>query len=151
MHLVVTLHPNPAVRRQLQEDLGGRDGIQLVQPLAHLIVVRMMQRADLIITDSGGVQEEAPSLGTPVLVAREVTERPEGVALGLACMIGSCPELMVAAAKAALARPITASIANPYGDGAAAGRIVAGLLGEPFTAFGAGAFTKEGPPLQLAG
>jgi UDP-N-acetylglucosamine 2-epimerase len=87
MHLVVTLHPNPAVRRQLQEELGGRNGIQLVQPLAHPLMVRMMQRADLIITDSGGVQEEAPSLGTPVLVAREVTERPEGVALGLACMV----------------------------------------------------------------
>jgi UDP-N-acetylglucosamine 2-epimerase (non-hydrolysing) len=115
-------------------------------------MVRMMQRADLIITDSGGVQEEAPSLGTPVLVAREVTERPEGVALGLACIVGSCPELMVAAARRRWQAPIAASAPIPMATAPPPARIVAGpCSGEPFTAFGAGAFTKEGPPLQLAG
>jgi UDP-N-acetylglucosamine 2-epimerase (non-hydrolysing) len=151
MHLVVTLHPNPSVTQQLEEELGGRDGIQLVQPFSHPTMVRMMQRASLIITDSGGVQEEAPSLGTPVLVAREVTERPEGVALGLAHMIGCCPELMMAQARAALARPIGAAISNPYGDGAAAERIVAGLLGEPFAPFGAPETTGASAPILLVG
>jgi UDP-N-acetylglucosamine 2-epimerase (non-hydrolysing) len=151
VHLVVTLHPNPTVRGQLEAELGGRPGADLIQPLSHPAMVRMMQRADLIVTDSGGVQEEAPSLGKPVLVAREVTERPEGVEAGLAQLVGCCPGRMAAGAQAALARRMRAVETNPYGDGAAAPRIVAGLLGEPFTPF-CGAETKaEGAPLRLVG
>ena len=150
-HLVVTLHPNPAVRAQLQEELGGRPGIQLVRPFSHPAMVRMMQRSDLIITDSGGVQEEAPTLGKPVLVAREVTERPEGVVAGLARVVGCCPQRMAEGAKAALDTGIRPGIANPYGDGAASGRIIAGLLGEPVTPFRPERCAEVGAPLRLVG
>jgi UDP-N-acetylglucosamine 2-epimerase (non-hydrolysing) len=148
--LVVTLHPNPAVRRQLHEALGGRPGIRLIQPLSHPAMVMMMRRADLIITDSGGVQEEAPTLGTPVLVAREVTERPEGIDAGLARLVGCCPDRMVAEARAALASPAGTGAPNPYGDGRAAGRIAAALLGEPFEPFVPQA-VQQRAPLRLVG
>lgn len=149
--VVVTLHPNPAVRRQLGDELGGRPNIWLVPPLSHPAMVRMMQRADLILTDSGGVQEEAPSLGRPVLVARAVTERSEGIETGLARLVGCCPDRIVAEAQSALATPVRAVAPNPYGDGAAAPRIVAGLLGEPFAAFGDATDMPEGAPLRLVG
>jgi UDP-N-acetylglucosamine 2-epimerase (non-hydrolysing) len=113
-------------------------------------MVRMMQRADLIITDSGGVQEEAPTLGKPVLVAREVTERPEGVVAGMARVVGCSPERIVAGALAALGS-VFPSMSNPYGDGAAAGRIVAGLLKEPFAPFCLAPATEINAPLPLVG
>jgi UDP-N-acetylglucosamine 2-epimerase (non-hydrolysing) len=148
--LVVTLHPNPAVRHQLEEALGGRHGIRLIQPLSHPAMVLMMRRADLIITDSGGVQEEAPTLGKAVLVAREVTERPEGVEAGLARLVGCCPDRILAEARAALACPVLPPAPNPYGDGEAAGRIAAALLGEPFEPF-ASEPVRQKAPLRLVG
>jgi len=151
IQLVVPLHPNPSVRRQLADALGGRAGVHLVEPFSLPAMVRMMQRADLILTDSGGVQEEAPSLGKPVLVAREVTERPEGVQAGLARVVGSCPERIVSEVEAALVSPLRQVAANPYGDGAAAGRIVAGLLGEDFAPFAAETSLDQGAPLRMAG
>jgi UDP-N-acetylglucosamine 2-epimerase (non-hydrolysing) len=148
--LVVTLHPNPAVRRQLEEALGGVPGIRLIQPLSHPAMVLMMQRADLIVTDSGGVQEEAPTLGKLVLVAREVTERPEGVDAGLARLVGSCPDRILAEARAALACPGRPPAPNPYGDGKAADRIAAALVGERFEPFLAEP-GRQHAPLRLVG
>jgi UDP-N-acetylglucosamine 2-epimerase (non-hydrolysing) len=155
VELVVPLHPNPMVRHQLAEALGARDGIHLTDPFSIPSMVRMMQRADLILTDSGGVQEEAPTLGTLVLVAREVTERPEGVEAGCARLVGCCPERILGEVEAALAAPVPVAAnpygANPYGDGAAAGRIVAGLLGEPCAPFAAAPILNQGAPLRLVG
>jgi UDP-N-acetylglucosamine 2-epimerase (non-hydrolysing) len=93
--------------------------------------VRLESRAHLILTDSGGIQEEAPSLGTPVLVLREVTERPEGIAAGTVELVGTTRERVVERASRLLADPAAhaamARSRNPYGDGRAAGRIVAAL------------------------
>lgn len=137
IQLVVPVHPNPGVRAQVEEALAGREGIHLVPPLSHAAMVRMMARADLILTDSGGVQEEAPSFGKPVLVLREVTERPEAVSAGIARIVGSCIDTILEAAEAALCPSAKLRIAapNPYGDGRAAQRIVAGLIGEAFQPF----------------
>jgi UDP-N-acetylglucosamine 2-epimerase (non-hydrolysing) len=98
-----------------------------------------MQRSDLILTDSGGIQEEAPSLRKPVLVTRDVTERPEGVARAMARLVGTDPERIVAAISETLAgtdREAVVAQGNPYGDGLASSRIVAALLGRPFDEFG---------------
>ncbi len=125
------VHPNPQVREPVQRALAGRRGVRLVAPFGHAEMVAAMQRADVILTDSGGVQEEAPSLGVPVLVLRDVTERPEGVAAGVARLVGTDAARIVAetarllddpAAHAAMARG-----GSPYGDGRAAERIVAAL------------------------
>jgi UDP-N-acetylglucosamine 2-epimerase (non-hydrolysing) len=138
--VALPVHPNPA-GEQIRAALSGRSGIHLLPPLPLPAMVRLMQRSDLILTDSGGVQEEAPTLGKPVLVLREVTERPEGVHAGLARLTGTCPDRIIAEAEAALARvtasPLREVVPNPYGDGRAAGRIVAGLLGESVDRFAA--------------
>jgi UDP-N-acetylglucosamine 2-epimerase (non-hydrolysing) len=98
-----------------------------------------MRRARLILTDSGGIQEEAPTFGKPVLVLREKTERPEGVEAGLARLVGTDEELIVSQASSLLtdgsARRRMAGLANPYGDGLASERIAAILLGRPFAPF----------------
>jgi len=94
-----------------------------------------MQRADLILTDSGGIQEEAPALGTPVLVLRDVTERPEGVECGAARLVGTDPTRIVAEALDSLGRgPL--QVASPYGDGLACERIVDALAGRRVQPFG---------------
>ncbi|MBM3974250.1 MAG: UDP-N-acetylglucosamine 2-epimerase (non-hydrolyzing) [Planctomycetes bacterium] len=125
------VHPNPQVREFVQHELAGVRGVRLVAPLDHADMVAAMQQAHVILTDSGGVQEEAPSLGVPVLVLRDVTERPEGVAAGVARLVGTDGSRIVAetarllddpAAHAAMAR-----VVSPYGDGGAAPRIVAAL------------------------
>jgi UDP-N-acetylglucosamine 2-epimerase (non-hydrolysing) len=94
--------------------------------------VHLLARADLVLTDSGGVQEEAPSLGKPVLVLRDVTERPEGVAAGTARVVGTDQDRIVAAASELLSSPAAyarmANAVNPYGDGHAAERIAAALI-----------------------
>jgi UDP-N-acetylglucosamine 2-epimerase len=97
----------------------------------YLEFVHLMARADLVLTDSGGVQEEAPSLGKPVLVLREVTERPEGVAAGTAMVVGTDRDRIVSAASELLTSPEAyarmANAVNPYGDGRASERIIAAL------------------------
>lgn len=134
--IVFLLHPNPELRGPIRAALGGCRRVRLLEPLCLASTVRLMQRADLILTDSGGIQEEAPSLGKPVLVLRDVTERPEGVAAGMATLTGTNRDAILAGAERALADRRVRTGANPYGDGRAAGRIVAALLGEPYQPFG---------------
>ncbi len=90
--LVVAMHPNPMVRDVLMPVLGGHDRIKLIEPPDYALFVKLMQRSSLIISDSGGVQEEAPAFGIPVLVLRDTTERPEGVTAGTAKLVGTDPE-----------------------------------------------------------
>ena len=131
-------HPNPNVARVVRRN-EGRPNVTLVDPVDYLELVRMMRRARLILTDSGGIQEEAPTFGKPVLVLREKTERPEGVEAGLARLVGTDEELIVSEASTLLgdgaARRRMAGRGNPYGDGLASERIAAILLQRPFAPF----------------
>ena len=137
---VHVLHPNPNVGPVARRN-AGLPNVELVEPLDYLALVRLMRRARLILTDSGGIQEEAPTFHKPVLVLREKTERPEGVEAGLAELVGTDEEKIVARASAYLSAsggPAGQTIRNrfnPYGDGLASERIVAILTGRPFTAF----------------
>ncbi|MDR7521438.1 MAG: UDP-N-acetylglucosamine 2-epimerase (non-hydrolyzing) [Armatimonadota bacterium] len=129
--VVFSVHPNPAVRRIAEEILGAHPRAHLIEPPDYGPFVRLMARAHLILTDSGGVQEEAPSLGTPVLVLRDVTERPEGVDAGAVEIVGTSRQRIVERAGRLLADPAAraamAGVRNPYGDGRAAGRILQAL------------------------
>jgi UDP-N-acetylglucosamine 2-epimerase (non-hydrolysing) len=135
---VHVLHPNPNVGPVVRKN-AGLPNVTLVEPLDYLALVRLMRRSRLILTDSGGIQEEAPTFHKPVLVLREKTERPEGVDAGLAELVGTDEERIVARASALLTTGAAASrgagIANPYGDGLASERIVAILSGRPFSPF----------------
>ncbi|MBS0613548.1 MAG: UDP-N-acetylglucosamine 2-epimerase (non-hydrolyzing) [Proteobacteria bacterium] len=126
--VVIPLHRNPAVRDIVLGKLAGQAGIVLVDPLPYLDFVHMMARSDVILTDSGGVQEEAPSLKRPVLVVREVTERPEGVAAGVAKLLGTNPQRIFDEVHRLLtdeaAYRAMVGVKNPYGDGHAARYIV---------------------------
>lgn len=139
LQIVYPVHLNPNVQGPVHEHLGGLDNVHLIAPQDYLNFVRLMQRAHVVLTDSGGVQEEAPALGRPVLVMREVTERPEAVQAGVVKLVGTHPERIVAAVNAICDRPSTPARflpdASPYGDGRASARIVAALRGLPFDAF----------------
>lgn len=128
VRFVLPLHPNPRVAETLRPMLEAQPNVSLVQPMNYLGFARLLGRAILAISDSGGVQEEAPSLGTPVLVARETTERQEGVDAGTLKLVGTDTERIFSAACELLddpeAREQMTSIENPYGDGHTAGRIV---------------------------
>lgn len=130
--MVVTLHPNPAVSGPMIAVLGGRPGVHLLPPLHYAEFVWLMGQATLALTDSGGVQEEAPALGLPVLVLRDVTERPEGVASGNARLVGTDTGAIVAAVRGLLADGAgigrMAKAALPYGSGNAARQIVDVML-----------------------
>jgi len=134
LHVVYPVHRNPNVWDSVHRELGGRPGITLLPPVNYRELVYLLKRCTLVLTDSGGIQEEAPSLGKPVLVLREVTERPEGVEAGVARLVGTDPERIVAEVSRLLGDPATyaamAQAVNPYGDGHAAERIVAALLGK---------------------
>jgi len=125
--LLYPVHLNPRVREPVLRVLGDLPNVRLIDPLGYRDFVRAMQDATLIITDSGGVQEEAPSLGKPVLVMRDTTERPEGVEAGAALLVGTDPWRIMEECErllhdqAAYAR--MASVDNPFGDGHAGGRI----------------------------
>ena len=131
-NIVYPMHKNPAVRAVVQGALGDNARVDLIEPLDYLPFVRAMERAHLILTDSGGVQEEAPALGIPVLVLRRTTERPEGVTAGTANLIGTERADIVAAASRLLsdesAYAEMSRAANPYGDGQAGARIADALL-----------------------
>ena len=129
--VVLPVHRNPSVRGIVERLLGNRDRVVLTDTLAYPEFVHLMKRASLILSDSGGVQEEAPSVGTPVLVLREVTERPEAIESGWAELVGTDRSLIVSRASARLARDRGAcpSAANPFGDGRASIRIADLLLG----------------------
>lgn len=126
---VIPVHPNPAVRQSLFDQLGSTPRVALVPPLGYRQLVEAMARATLILTDSGGIQEEAPFLGKPVLVMRDVTERPEAVDLGVAKLVGTDADTLVGATRRLLtdadAYARMAGGGSPYGDGYAAQRIAA--------------------------
>lgn len=130
--VVLPTHRNPAVREIVVKALADQPGIVLVDPLPYLDFVHLMARSYLIMTDSGGVQEEAPSLKRPVLVIREVTERPEGVTAGVAKLLGTDPERIFQAVHQLLtdksAYQSMVGPENPYGDGHAAERIADAIL-----------------------
>jgi UDP-N-acetylglucosamine 2-epimerase len=132
VEVVFPLHPNPNVQKAVRPILGDHPAVHLIDPLDYLPFVDLMRRATLIITDSGGVQEEAPSLGKPVLVTRDTTERPEAVHAGTVELVGTDTELLVARASRLLDDPIAYEIMslahNPYGDGRAAARILEALI-----------------------
>lgn len=130
------VHPNPQVQEPARRILGGRPRVHLTAPLAYGDLVRVLHCADLVLTDSGGIQEEACAVGVHALVARDVTERPEGVRAGAATLVGTDPARIAAEADRRLAgRAPCRQGANPYGDGRAGERIadvlIAGLLGSP--------------------
>ena len=129
-HFVYPVHLNPNVRRPVESILSAVNNIHLIEPVDYLTIVHLMKRACLILTDSGGIQEEAPSFGVPVLVMRETTERPEGIEAGVVKLVGTNRKTIVYEASQVLKspRPCSISGANPYGDGKAACRIVEYLL-----------------------
>ena len=133
VRIVYPVHLNPNVQKPVREALSGYDNVHLIEPQDYLPFVHLMTRADLIITDSGGVQEEAPSLGKPVLVMRETTERPEAVDAGTVRLVGTDPDAIVDSTEWLLDEPSVyrqmSQATNPYGDGHAAGRIVDVLEG----------------------
>jgi UDP-N-acetylglucosamine 2-epimerase len=133
--LLYPVHMNPNVQEPAERILGGVANIRLTTPMDYQAMVYWMKRAHLILTDSGGLQEEAPALGTPVLVLREVTERPEAIEAGTARLVGSDPDLILAETVRLLedaeAHEAMARAVNPYGDGHAAERIVTALLEAP--------------------
>ena len=124
---LLPMHPNPAVRATIEETLAGVQGVYLTEPLDYATFVSAMNRSTLILTDSGGVQEEAPSLGVPVLVLRDATERPEVIEVGAARLVGRDPDRVYAIAHELLtheeARLAMTGKTNPYGDGRASIRI----------------------------
>jgi UDP-N-acetylglucosamine 2-epimerase (non-hydrolysing) len=131
LQLVFPVHRNPKVRDVVWSVLGGLERVWLIEPLDYVDFVLLMSRVDLIVTDSGGVQEEAPALGKPVLVTRTTTERPEAVAAGTAKLIGTARKDIVAAVSQLLDDPSAYArmrrAVNPYGDGQAAKRIVSSV------------------------
>lgn len=132
LRLVYPVHLNPNVQEPVYRLLGHVPNITLLPPLDYLPLVSLMKRARLVLTDSGGLQEEAPGLGVPVLVLREVTERPEGVAAGTVKLVGTDTTRIVTETRCLLDDPqahaAMAQAINPYGDGHAAERIVSALL-----------------------
>lgn len=140
--IVFPVHLNPAVRAAMLPILGDLPNVALLEPLDYINFTRLLQVADLMLTDSGGVQEEAPALGKPVLVMRDTTERPEGVAAGTARLVGTDRATIIAEASRLLDDPAAyaamAQAHNPFGDGQSAGRI-ADIIGRWFS---------DGPPGQ---
>jgi UDP-N-acetylglucosamine 2-epimerase (non-hydrolysing) len=130
--VVYPVHPNPNVWEPVHNALEGTPNVLLLPPLDYQRLVYLMKGSTLILTDSGGIQEEAPALGKPVMVLRQVTERPEGVDAGTAVLVGTEPGRIVTQASRLLDDPAAyaemAHSVNPYGDGRAAERIVAVLL-----------------------
>jgi UDP-N-acetylglucosamine 2-epimerase (non-hydrolysing) len=149
VQIVYPVHLNPNVSGPVREALGHTPNVHLIEPLDYLGFVRLMQRASIILTDSGGVQEEAPALGKPVLVMRDVTERPEAVAAGTVRLVGTQKERIVRAVCALLddshAREAFSRRLNPYGDGRAAARISAALTGRPYDEFTSGKTAQRWP------
>ena len=126
---IYPVHLNPQVQEPVRATLGGRTNIKLVSPKDYRAFVALMKACKLVLTDSGGVQEEAPGLGKPVLVMRDTTERPEGVEAGTVRLVGANARRIVESVTELLtdeaAYQSMAEAVNPYGDGKAAGRIVA--------------------------
>lgn len=132
IHIVYPVHLNPNVKSVVQSSLGDIQNITLLEPLEYLPLVQLMKQSYLVITDSGGIQEEAPGLGKPVLVLREVTERPEGIAAGTVKLVGTDPGKIAYEASLLLENQFEyekmSQAVNPYGDGRASERIVSCLM-----------------------
>jgi UDP-N-acetylglucosamine 2-epimerase (non-hydrolysing) len=132
IQIVVPVHRNPTVRETVSETLDMVDNVELIEPLDYEPFVHLMKESYLILTDSGGIQEEAPSLGKPVLVLREKTERPEAVSFGTVKLVGADEKLIFEEARQLLEDPrayeLMSQAVNPYGDGRAAERIVQAIL-----------------------
>jgi UDP-N-acetylglucosamine 2-epimerase (non-hydrolysing) len=131
LEIVYPVHLNPNVRGPVHATLAGRSNIHLIEPQNYLAFVNLMRRAHIMLTDSGGVQEEAPALGKPVLVMRDTSERPEAIEVGSSRLVGTDPQLIVASVHQLLDEPqhyqSMAHARNPFGDGFAAQKIVAAL------------------------
>jgi len=125
------VHRNPNVWNLVHEQLGAVPRIHLIPPVDYLTLVHLMKRSAIILTDSGGIQEEAPTLGVPVLVLRQATERPEAVEAGAARVVGTDPIVIAEAVHQLLDDPAIyrrmSQVVNPYGDGNAAEHIVRAL------------------------
>lgn len=139
VQILYPVHMNPNVKETVYRSLEDVPNITLTKPLGYLPLVHLMKRSHFVITDSGGIQEEAPGLGKPVLVLRDVTERPEAVEAGTVRVVGTDRKRIVDEACSLLDNPNAyqrmAQAVNPYGDGRASKRIVAALLGEPVEPF----------------
>jgi len=140
IQIVYPVHLNPNVRKTVYETLSGIPNISLIEPVNYEELVGLMSSSYLILTDSGGIQEEAPSLHKPVLVLREMTERPEAIEAGAAKLIGTDADRIYSETMRLIEEPKSyhrmASAINPYGDGQASQRIVQFLLGQPIEVFG---------------
>ena len=127
VEIVFPVHPNPSVRNIVDEFLCGSDRIRLIEPLTYGAFVNLISRAYVLLTDSGGIQEEGPSLGKPVLVMRQTTERPEAIAAGTSRLTGTDPDSIVAETVLLLDNPAEylerSRVVNPFGDGRASVRI----------------------------
>jgi UDP-N-acetylglucosamine 2-epimerase len=132
VEIVFPVHLNPRVQRTVHQLLGDAPNVHLLPPLDYLTFVALLRRAHFVITDSGGIQEEAPGLGKPVLITRDTTERPEAVAAGTALLVGTSAEALLNAAETLLDDPAAylrmAQASNPFGDGLAAKRVVEALV-----------------------
>lgn len=129
--IVFPVHLNPLVGEAIRPSVEGLANVVLIDPLDYVPFVALMARSDIILTDSGGIQEEGPSLGKPVLVMRENTERPEAVEAGTARLVGTDPTIIEAEVHRLLDDPAAyaamANAVNPYGDGRAAERSLAAI------------------------
>ena len=128
VQIVYPVHLNPKVQKPVYEALGSANNVKLITPLAYPAFVWLMNKAEMIITDSGGVQEEAPSLGKPVLVTRDITERPEAVNVGSVILVGTNKDKIIKETLHLLSDgelyKKMSELNNPYGDGNASKRIV---------------------------
>jgi UDP-N-acetylglucosamine 2-epimerase (non-hydrolysing) len=129
LRVAVVTHPNPALASTVRATLTDVPRCRLLPPLPYDVMLSLLCSADVALTDSGGIQEEAPSLHLPIVVARRHTERPEGIAAGVAQLVGLDRSAMVAGVESALATPLTTrlAMANPYGDGRAGERSAAAI------------------------
>lgn len=129
---IFPVHKNPKVREIVQEELGGLERVHLIEPMDYEPFANLMGKVDIVLTDSGGIQEEAPALGKPVLVLRDTTERPEAVDAGTVKLVGTGYEDVLREANLLLDEPAhykkMAEAANPYGDGKACERIIRAIL-----------------------
>ena len=135
LRFVYPVHLNPNIQEPVYRLLGEVPGISLIKPVDYISLIHLIKHAAIVLTDSGGIQEEASGLGKPALVLRDVTERPEGVDAGVLRLVGSDPEMIEREASRLLddadAYAEMARVTSLFGDGKAAGRIVEALLGQP--------------------
>jgi UDP-N-acetylglucosamine 2-epimerase (non-hydrolysing) len=147
VEIIFPMHKNPAVRKVVDEVIGDMARVHLIEPLDYAPFVNLMQKCFIVLTDSGGMQEEAPSLGKPVLVLRNTTERPEAMEAGTVVLVGTGREDVLRETKRLLDEPDRyrqmSEAANPYGDGSASARIAQGILYH----YG----LKENPPEKFKG